>query len=181
MEITFTLLIMSIKFKRKFNWTEKRTSKSLEDRQNNKNLVQEKMWRQLNKQWEISLITKEDKFKQFILILKKEELLQSHQLLTIWEEKLHNGRSGIVTLMNSKERKNKTRNKKIKNIITIRKTPNKSHKEADIQSHLRDVWKSCKEWSDKTNKTRSTINTDTIGKRVKNKEDHKVNYYPFGD
>lgn len=180
-EIIFILLLMSTKSKRKLNLTEKRTFKNSEDKQNNKNLGQAKMSRLSSKLWETSSTTKEDKFKPFILISKKEELPLNHQLQIISEDKLHNGKSGIATFKNLRGKKNKTKKRRIKNIIiTTKKTHNKNLKVADIQSHSRDAWKSWKEWSAKINKIKNTINIVTIGKKVKNKEDLKVNYYQSG-
>lgn len=180
-EIISTLLITSIKFKRKLNLTEKRISKNSEDKQNNKNLDQAKMLKLSNKLWETSSTTREDKSKQFILISRKEELPLNHQSLIISEDKLHNGKSGTATFKNSRDKKNKTKKKRIKNIIIItKKIHNKNLRVAGIQLHSRDAWKSWKEWSVKTNKTKNTINIVIIGKKVKNKEDLKDNYCQFG-
>ena len=81
---------------------------------------------------------------------------------------------------NLKNKKNKMKNKN--------KVTNKEDKKIHIKLrvvvillHLKDVWKLCKEWSDKINKIRNIMNIDTIGKKEKNKEDLKDNYYQFGD
>ena len=180
--IIFIQAIMSIKFKRKFNKTERRISKDSEDKPNNNNQDQEKMLKLLNKQWETNLIIKEDKFKLYILISKKEALPLIHLLLIILEDKSLNGIFGIHILMLSKSKRNKTKNKKT---VKIKKNKNtivhKTNQKEDIQLHLRDAWKLWKEWSDKTNKIKNIMNINIIGKKENNKEDLKENYYPFGD
>lgn len=179
-EIISILPIMNTKSKKKLNLTEKRISKSSEDKQNNKNRVQAKMWKLSNKPWETSLITKEDKFKLFIQISSKEELPLNPQSLIISEDKLHNGKSGTATLNNSKEKKNKMKNKRTKSIIITKRLHNKNLKVEDTQYHLKDVWKSWKEWSAKTNKTKSTTSIVTIGNKVKNKEVLRANCCQYG-
>jgi hypothetical protein len=64
------------------------------------------------------LTTKVDKFKLFILILRKKVQQHALLLLIIYVVRLLNGRFGIVMLSNLKESKRKMKNKRIKSIIT---------------------------------------------------------------
>ena len=81
---------------------------------------------------------KDVRFKPFIQTLKKKVQPQNLQSLTISEDKLLNGKSGTVTLINSKENKNRTKRRRIKSKIAKRLII-KNQKAADTQLHSRDV------------------------------------------
>lgn len=174
---------MNTKFKRKSSSTERRISKSSEDRLNSKNQVQERMLKPLNKPWETNSITREDRCKPFILILKKEVQPLNPQSLTIWEEKSLNGKFGTITLRSSRDRRKRTKSKRTKNTtITTTRRPlqQKNHRVEDTLFPSRGAWKSCNEWFARTNKTKSTTNIVITGKRVKSKEALKESCYLFG-
>lgn len=83
-------------------------------------------------------------------------------------------------LKNLRNKKNKAKKIKI-NKVTTKNLPIKNLKVEDIQLHSKDVWRLWKEWLDRTNKIKNTTITNTIGKRDKNKVDHKANFYQYGD
>ena len=138
--ITFTRLITNTKFKRRLNWTGRRTLRSLGARPSRKNPAQAKMFKLSNKLCETSSITKGDKCRRFIQTLKKEELQPNHQLLTIWGEKSRNGRYGTVTLRSLNVRRKRTRRRKTSNITTRSQVTDMdiNHKEEGTQ-HLSGV------------------------------------------
>ena len=176
-ETTFTLPPTSTRYRRKFNLCVRGNLINLSAKLNKKNQAQAKMFKLSSKPWGTNSTTKVEKYRLFILPLRKEELQPAHQLLTIWEVKSLNGKFGIRILKNSKRK-----TKMIKS-QAMRRKKRKVHmvdKQGDTRLHSRGAWRSCRGWSVKTKKIRSIMTISTIGRKDKKPKDLKESCCLFG-
>lgn len=166
----------NIKFNNKFNTYARLSLNRSRDRPNRRNLGLVKMWKRLNRRWKTNSIIKTGRFRLYILTLRKEEQLHVLQLLIIWEDKLHNGKFGILILRNLKEKtrmnkREETKRKKRNPLILVDGT--------QLLSSV--AWRLWREWFVKTNKTKNTTIISTTGRKVKKLRVLRVNCSLFGD
>lgn len=176
-ETMFILHPTSTRYKRKSNPCAKENLINLSAKLNRKNQAQAKMFKPSSKPWGTNSTTKVDRCRPFTLPSKKEEQPLAHQLQTISEVKLPNGKSGILTLKSSRRKTKMIRNRATRR---KRKRDMETANLEDIRRHSRDAWKSCSEWFVKTKRTKNTTTINTIGKKGKKPKDLKDSCCLFG-
>ena len=171
---------MNTRFKKKLSIFARQNLNKSKDKPSKKSQAQAKMLKLLSRQWGINSITKVERFRLFTLLLRSEELQLALLLLITFEDKLLSGKCGIAILKNLRNKTKTTKKRRNKMRKNKKKPQTILDNQEDIQLHLKDVWRSCKEWLDKTKKTRNIMTIGTIGKKERKLNHLKDNYFLFG-